>query len=58
MENILFNEFRIKDRIQQMSFEISKDYSISETPLVIGVLKGSFMFTTDLIRPPLKPARK
>ena len=50
MENILFSEFKIKDRIQQIAVDISRDYSIKETPLVIGVLKGSFMFTTDLIR--------
>ncbi len=40
---------RIKDRIDQIGRELSKEYE-GEIPIFIGVLNGSFMFLSDLIR--------
>ena len=40
---------RIKDRIDQIGRELSKEYK-GEIPIFIGVLNGSFMFLSDLIR--------
>lgn len=46
---ILYNEEEIKARIQQMGEIITRDY-YGEELLVIGILKGAFMFMADLIR--------
>tara|TARA_B100000073_G_scaffold228781_1_gene190852 strand:- start:89 stop:610 length:522 start_codon:yes stop_codon:yes gene_type:complete len=40
---------KIKDRIDQIGRELSKEYK-GEIPIFIGVLNGSFMFLSDLIR--------
>ena len=40
---------RIQTRIQQLGQEISKDFK-GQKLTVIGVLKGSFVFMSDLIR--------
>ena len=39
----------IKARVEQIGRELSKEYK-GETPFFIGVLNGSFMFLSDLIR--------
>ena len=40
---------KIKARVEQIGRELSKEYK-GETPLFIGVLNGSFIFISDLIR--------
>ena len=40
---------KIKARVEQIGHELSKEYK-GETPFFIGVLNGSFMFLSDLIR--------
>src|SRR4029078_2752152 len=47
--SILLSEQQIQDRVAQMAQEISQDYR-DGTLIVIGVLKGSFMFVADLVR--------
>ncbi len=53
MENLkmspLIDEATLKARIKEMAAQITKDYK-GETILAVGVLKGSFMFYSDLIR--------
>ena len=39
----------IQDRIKELGAEISRDYA-GRNPLLIGVLKGAFMFLGDLMR--------
>jgi len=39
----------IKARVEQIGRELSKEYK-GETPFFIGILNGSFMFLSDLIR--------
>ena len=39
----------IKERVEQIGRELSHEYK-GETPIFIGVLNGSFMFLSDLIR--------
>jgi len=39
----------IKDAIERLAQEIQRDYQ-GKNPLLVGVLKGSFMFMADLIR--------
>lgn len=49
VKEILFSQQKISRRVQEMAGEISRDYSGSEI-IVIGVLKGAFIFMADLIR--------
>ena len=46
---ILFTRDEIEAAVKRLAAEISKDYH-GKCPLLIGVLKGSFMFLADLIR--------
>jgi len=46
---ILINRDEIAQAIKRLAFEILRDYQ-NKQPLLIGVLKGSFMFMADLIR--------
>ena len=45
----IISEKQIINRIKRIAHEISKTYS-DESPIFIGVLKGSFIFIADLIR--------
>ena len=40
---------KIKARVEQIGRELSKEYK-GENPIFVGVLNGSFMFLSDLIR--------
>ena len=46
---ILFNRQEIAATVSRLSAEISQDYH-DKYPLMIGILKGSFMFMADLLR--------
>lgn len=46
---VLCSEDEIRDRIAELGAEISKDYE-GEKIHVISLLKGSFIFTADLVR--------
>ena len=46
---ILFSKAEIAAAVNRLATEIRKDYQ-SKYPLLIGILKGSFMFMADLIR--------
>ncbi len=45
----IISEKEIAERVAELAAEISKDYAGRE-PLLIGVLKGAFVFITDLAR--------
>lgn len=45
----LIKEKEIKKRVKELAEEIKKDYK-DKNPLLIGILKGGFMFLSDLIR--------
>jgi len=47
--NILFTRKEIEAAVKRLAAEIKEDYQ-GKYPLLIGVLKGSFMFMADLIR--------
>ena len=49
IERIFFSEEEIKAKVSELGKQISKDYA-DKPPLVVGVLKGSFIFMADLIR--------
>jgi len=46
---VLLTGEEIEARVEELSTEIERDYQ-DKHPLLIGVLKGSFMFMADLIR--------
>jgi hypoxanthine phosphoribosyltransferase len=47
--HILFTKQEIEDKVRELAAEISQDYH-DKHPLLIGVLKGSFIFMADLVR--------
>ena len=49
IKEILFSEKKLKRRIAELGAELTKDYAGKELVL-IGVLKGCFMFLADLSR--------
>jgi hypoxanthine phosphoribosyltransferase len=46
---VLIPAKEIQDRIRELGAEIARDYS-GRNPLLIGVLKGAFLFLSDLMR--------
>ena len=46
---VLFSEDEIKQAVARLATEIRQDYQ-GKQPLLIGILKGSFVFMADLIR--------
>ena len=47
--HVLFDRLEIETAIRRLASEISKDYC-NQNPLLLGVLRGSFVFLADLIR--------
>jgi len=47
---ILLSEAEIQRRVQEMAEEISRDYAGEDDLVLIGVLKGAFIFLADLSR--------
>jgi len=46
---VLFSRREIEATVKRLAAEIKQDYQ-DKNPLLVGVLKGSFMFMADLIR--------
>ena len=46
---ILFNRQAIAAQVSKLAADISRDYQ-GKNPLLIGILKGSFVFMADLVR--------
>lgn len=49
IKEVLYSEEAINKRVKELGSEISKDYEGKEL-LIVGVLKGSVVFTSDLIK--------
>lgn len=49
IESIFFTEEAIAEKVQELGAQITKDYA-GKDPLIVGVLKGSFVFMADLMR--------
>ncbi len=49
MQQILFTQEQVSARIREMAAEITRDYQ-GKSPLVVGVLRGCFVFMADLVR--------
>jgi hypoxanthine phosphoribosyltransferase len=48
-KKILFTELEVKRRMGEIAFEIAQDCREKET-VIVGILKGSFMFFSDLVK--------
>lgn len=49
MQEILFTREQLSVRIKEIAAQISEDYR-GKAPVVIGILRGSFIFMADLVR--------
>ena len=49
IKEVLFSEDELRDKVRQMGAKISKDY-LGKELILIGVLKGSVIFMSDLLR--------
>ena len=49
IERVLFTEQELKDRVAEIAAQIDRDYAGKE-PMLISVLRGSFIFMADLAR--------
>ena len=49
VERVLFSEEELKNRVAEIAAQIDKDYE-GKAPLLISVLRGSFVFMADLVR--------
>ncbi|MEK9729504.1 MAG: phosphoribosyltransferase family protein, partial [Alphaproteobacteria bacterium] len=47
---ILISETEITARVNQLAKQITKSYSETEQLVVVGLLRGSFVFIADLVR--------
>ena len=50
LKRIVFNEDEIATRVAALGGEITRAYDVERGLLVIGLLKGSFIFMADLVR--------
>jgi len=46
---VLISAEQIQNRIRELGAEVARDYA-GRNPLLVGVLKGAFMFLSDLMR--------
>jgi hypoxanthine phosphoribosyltransferase len=47
---ILITEEKIKQKVAELAKKISKDYKNKDKLLIVGILKGSTIFLSDLVR--------
>ncbi|KJR43370.1 Hypoxanthine phosphoribosyl transferase [Candidatus Magnetoovum chiemensis] len=48
-DRILITEDEIQDKVKELAERINNDYA-GKNVLIIGILKGAFMFTADIVR--------
>lgn len=49
LDRVLFSEEELSRRVAELGSEITRDYAGKE-PLLVGILRGSFVFMADLVR--------
>lgn len=49
IDHILFSEEALRQRVSELAAQIDRDYAGKE-PLLISILRGSFVFMADLVR--------
>ncbi len=53
--SLLIDEGKIKERVKELAKEIEETFKDADEIIAIGLLKGAFIFTADLIRNISKP---
>ena len=49
VDRILFTEAELKQRVDELGAELSRDYG-DKNPVFVGILRGCFVFMADLVR--------
>lgn len=49
IESVLFSEEKLKQRVRELGAQITADYA-GKAPLLVSVLRGSYVFMADLTR--------
>ena len=49
LKEVLFSEEVLSEKVRELAVQISKDYKGKEL-VVVGILKGSVVFTAELIK--------
>ena len=55
LRRVVFSEAEIQRRVSEMGTEIAQHYAPEDDLLVLGLLKGSFIFVADLVRQIARP---
>jgi hypoxanthine phosphoribosyltransferase len=55
LRRVVYSAEDIAERVRQMGREIAETYPADEPLLVVGLLKGSFIFLSDLVREIARP---
>ena len=55
LSSIIYSAEQIAERVREMGVEIAEWYPPEEELLVLGLLKGSFVFLSDLVRQIARP---
>ena len=55
LSHVLFSEEQIAARVRELGDQITRDIPEGEDVLVLGLLKGSFIFLSDLVRQIRRP---
>jgi len=55
LQRIVYSEAQIAARVREMGRQIAEDIPAGEDLLVLGLLKGSFIFLSDLVREITRP---
>ncbi len=50
IRDVVFDEATVQKRVRQLADEITEAYTPEDRLLVLGLLKGSFIFMSDLVR--------
>jgi hypoxanthine phosphoribosyltransferase len=50
IRHVVFDEATVQKRVRQLADEITEAYTPEDRLLVLGLLKGSFIFMSDLVR--------
>jgi hypoxanthine phosphoribosyltransferase len=55
LRRIVYTPEQIRERVREMGEEIAEHYPAGEDLLVLGLLKGSFIFVSDIVREVARP---
>ena len=50
IESVLYTEEKLKERVEDLGAQITRDYAGKENILLVSVLRGSYIFMADLSR--------